>query len=84
MASALASAPSSDVPVEAPVSTPIWNSRPACVLGGGPLGDGHGNGLGRAGRCEAAEADGLAVLDQRGSLLGRQQGKGKNHMGFSV
>ena len=29
MASALASAPSSDGPVEAPVSTPIWKSRPA-------------------------------------------------------
>jgi hypothetical protein len=29
MAWALASAPSSDGPVEAPVSTPIWKSRPA-------------------------------------------------------
>ena len=29
MASALASAPSSEGPVEAPVRTPIWNSRPA-------------------------------------------------------
>ena len=40
------------------------------MLRDGPLGDGRGDGFGRAGRSEAAEADGLAVLDQRGSLLG--------------
>ena len=71
MAWALASAPSSDVPVEAPVSTPIWKSRPACVFGYGARRDRDGNSFRRAGRREAAETDGLPVPDQRGGLLGR-------------
>jgi hypothetical protein len=40
------------------------------VFGGGALGNGRGDGFGSASRSEAAEADGLAVPDQRGSLLG--------------
>ena len=54
------------------------------MLGSGTLGNGHRDGFRRTGRSEAAKADGLAVPDQRGSLLGRKNWKGKNHDGFSV
>ena len=81
MASARASEPSSEWPVEAPVMTPMRKGWPeACDLDGAG-GDGVGDFLGGAGGGEAAEGDGLAVLDQIGGFGRCERGKVSFHKG---
>ena len=69
MPPAMASAPSSSGPVEAPVKTLTWNFCPRKVAVGDAMGQLHRNRLRISRSCKAAHANLIAGVNQSRSLL---------------